>query len=113
MMPLSLAIVLAGSTIGQASATTPLVDFSREVRPILSRYCFQCHGPDDRARKAHLRLDERASAVKKLRGGGHALVPGRAMESEMFRRVTATDETVAMPPAKLGKRPTAQEGNIL
>ncbi len=35
------------------------IDFSREVRPILSNYCFPCHGPDDKARKAGLRLDSR------------------------------------------------------
>ena len=35
------------------------VDFGRAVRPILSRNCFKCHGPDDGARKAGLRLDVR------------------------------------------------------
>jgi Protein of unknown function (DUF1549)/Planctomycete cytochrome C len=117
MMPFSLAIVLAGGAIGQPPATTPsattLVDFSREVRPILSKYCFQCHGPDDQARKARLRLDDRESALKKLRSGGQAIVPGRAMESEMFARVTTTDETIAMPPAKLGRKPTAAEVDVL
>ena len=35
------------------------IDFSRDVRPILARHCFKCHGPDDKARKAKLRLDVR------------------------------------------------------
>jgi hypothetical protein len=117
MMPFSLVVFLASSTLGQPSATPPPaatpVDFSREVRPILSKYCFQCHGPDDQARKAGLRLDERESALKKLRGGSHAIVAGRAAESELIARLTTTDETLAMPPAKFGKKPTAREVDIL
>ena len=35
------------------------VNFQRDVRPILAAHCFKCHGPDDKARKAKLRLDVR------------------------------------------------------
>ena len=44
----------------QAAETGP--DFNREVRPILSDNCFQCHGPDEKHRLAGLRLDVRESA---------------------------------------------------
>jgi hypothetical protein len=78
---------------GAARAAEP-VDFARDVRPILSGRCFVCHGPDARARKADLRLDVRAEAV-----AAKAVVPGKAGESELIRRITAADPEERMPPA--------------
>ena len=40
------------------------VHFSRDVLPILAQNCFTCHGPDAKARKADLRLDQKASALR-------------------------------------------------
>ena len=40
------------------------VDYNRDVRPILAEKCYPCHGPDKKARKAKLRLDDLAAAVK-------------------------------------------------
>jgi hypothetical protein len=74
------------------------VDFAREVRPILARHCFKCHGPDDQARKAKLRLDVRDSAVGEARSGRRAIVPGKPDESELVYRVFATDASEVMPP---------------
>lgn len=73
------------------------VDFSREVLPILSDACFQCHGPDPKERKADLRLDVEAEAKKS------AIKPGASGESELFFRISTHDPDEQMPPPKLDR----------
>src|SRR5262245_25613165 len=89
------------------------VDFPREVRPILVERCFQCHGPDDKARKAGLRLDDRDGSTKKLRSGVSAVVPGDTAKSELLARVRSKEPTEVMPPPKAGKALTAREIDVL
>ena len=74
----------------------PKPAFDRDVRPILADHCFACHGPDDKARKADLRLDRRddALAVIDLK---------KPAESELVKRITAADKADRMPPEKFGK----------
>src|SRR5215510_3712126 len=84
------------------------VSFNRDIRPILSQKCFQCHGPDAKARKARLRLDQRSEAIVD-RGGYAALVPGKASSSEVMTRLLSDDPAQKMPPAKVGKRLTERE----
>jgi hypothetical protein len=79
------------------------IDFTREVRPILAGKCFSCHGPDDKVRKADLRLDLREAALKELRRGGRAIVPGDPANSELLQRVTTENANRIMPPRKVGK----------
>jgi hypothetical protein len=83
------------------------IDFNRDVRPILSDKCFACHGPDEKQRKAKLRLD--VEAVAKDRG---AILPGKPGESTLIERITAADEE-RMPPAKTGKKLSSAEIEIL
>jgi hypothetical protein len=79
------------------------IDFSADIRPVLSSHCFPCHGADEGARKARLRLDVRDEAVKD-RGGFQAIVPGDAEGSEVLERIMAKDPGDVMPPPKAGPR---------
>jgi hypothetical protein len=89
------------------------VQFNRDIRPLLSDRCFYCHGPDERNRKAGLRLDTFEGATKD-RGGYRAITPGKPDESELMRRVTAQNPGEAMPPPH-AKKPavTPQEAELL
>jgi mono/diheme cytochrome c family protein len=89
------------------------VDFARDIRPILSESCFACHGPDDKARKAKLRLDTKDGAFGPLRSGGRAVVPGKAAESELVARITNADASEQMPPPKSGKKLTPRQVALL
>ncbi len=88
-------------------------DFTREVRPILSRNCFKCHGPDDAARKSRLRLDVREVALQPAKSGATALVPGNPAGSELVKRIFSTDEEEVMPPPSTKNHLTPAEKDTL
>ena len=84
------------------------VDFTNDVRPILSEYCFHCHGPDKSTREANLRLDLSEGAIKDL-GGYSAVVPGKPEDSELVFRLHSDDKDELMPPPETGKRLSAKQ----
>ena len=88
------------------------IQFNRDVRPILSENCFQCHGPDANKRQAELRLDTRAGATADL-GGYAAIIEGRPERSELLNRISDEDPRQRMPPAKTEKRLTAAQVAVL
>src|SRR4051812_41306425 len=81
----------------------PSIDFNRDVRPILSEHCYACHGPDEGKRKAGLRLDQKESALSKLKSRDRAIVPADLEHSTLVARVTSSDPDEIMPPRKDGK----------
>ncbi|MCH9022520.1 MAG: DUF1549 domain-containing protein [Planctomycetes bacterium] len=96
-------VVLAGQPVmAGADAVLPdKIDFDRDIRPVLSDRCFKCHGPDENARKSDLRLDTKQGAFAKL-SDHYAIVPGKPLESELYRRITASDPDDRMPHADSG-----------
>ena len=104
--------VLLGLTLPTLAAPAP-PDFQREVRPLLSRNCFACHGPDEHARKANLRLDLRDAALAPAKSGQRAIVPGKADASELIRRITSPDHNKLMPPPETKKHLTPTEMDTL
>jgi hypothetical protein len=91
------------------------LDFNFQIRPILADRCFKCHGPDDKARKAKLRLDlpESAYALRDAATGTRAIVPRHPEQSELIRRITAKNEDDRMPPLASNLSLTAQEQDLL
>jgi mono/diheme cytochrome c family protein len=104
---LPLALCLAASAAAEQGPERP-VDFVRDVRPILAKNCFACHGPDEHDRQAELRLDTPEGAFGEL-NGNRPFTPSDADASEALRRITSTDEGERMPPADSGKTLTAEE----
>ena len=102
-----------------AALITPLhgddapVDFSKDVRPILSNRCFKCHGPDEGTRKGELRLDLRDSALGRGESGKIAIVPHKPDESEFMKRLHSTDPDEVMPPASAKMEMSEQERDVL
>ncbi len=93
------------------SAEEDSVDFNRDIRPILSERCFQCHGPDQGTREADLRLDEKAGLFAD-RGDYKIITPGEADKSELINRIFSTDPDVQMPPPKSGTL-TAKQKDLI
>ena len=89
------------------------IDFTRDVRPILSNNCFRCHGPDEAERESDLRLDERDAALALAESGQPAIVPGKPDESPLVTRVLAAKPGLRMPPPKSNKTLTEAEKAIL
>jgi len=98
-------VALAVSPILRAA---PPVDFQKEVLPILSEHCQQCHGVDAAERQSNLRLDLREGALQGGDSGTPAIVPGKVDEGELLRRILSTDESELMPPPS-HKRPLSQK----
>ncbi|QVL33499.1 PSD1 domain-containing protein [Telmatocola sphagniphila] len=106
-------VLILPLTFASRASAEETVNFNRDIRPILSDHCFQCHGPDESKRKAGLRLDTRESALAKLDSGKAAIVPKQIQNSELIHRITSGDSEVQMPPPSLGKNLSAQQIQLL
>ncbi|MGA0287713.1 MAG: c-type cytochrome domain-containing protein, partial [Phycisphaerales bacterium] len=88
------------------------IDFNRDVRPILAANCFACHGFDEHARKAGLRLDVAESAYASS-DGVTPIVPGDPDASELWRRIASPDPDEVMPPPESHRELDARERNLI
>ena len=92
-----------------AEPATKTIDFNRDIRPILSDNCFQCHGPDKNKRKADLRLDTKEGFFNTI-DDIRPVVPGKPGDSDLLRRMLVDkDDDELMPPAESNKSLTSQQ----
>ncbi|MBB5038109.1 PSD1 and planctomycete cytochrome C domain-containing protein [Prosthecobacter dejongeii] len=103
--PLLLFLVL--TTAAQAASGGKL-RYNRDIRPILSDYCFACHGPDKNHREADLRLDVREAAIEMK-----AILPGKPEGSSILERIHSHDEDDVMPPPESKKTLTEAQKALL
>ena len=110
--PAAAVLLLTLVAVSSASAAAK-VDFNRDIRPILSDNCFSCHGPDEKTRKAKLRLDLREQVIKTGDNGSAPIFPGDLAKSLMVQRITTKDADDLMPPPKSGKKLTVAQIDLL
>ncbi len=92
-----------------------LVDFNFDVKPILSDKCYTCHGPDDKARKANLRLDTKDGFYKALEDNPNHFVidKNNLIESEILKRISSKNSIYKMPPPESNLDLSDREKKIL
>ena len=102
---LTFAVMCFAPAVGRGEATPakPIgkVDYNRDVQPILSNYCYHCHGPDTASRKASLRLDLKEKALSHgVADNLPVIVPGKPDQSELVKRIESHDPDEMMPQDK-------------
>jgi hypothetical protein len=90
---------LAPAAFGAAEPLRP-ISFNRDIRPLIAENCFHCHGPDPASRKAKLRFDREDGFFAAREKDGPTVVRGKPEESELWKRLIATDPDDVMPPPK-------------
>ena len=87
-------------TLESYSYSDESISFNRDIRPILAKHCLACHGPDEAAREAGLRLDivDPDLGPFAARDLGPAIVPHSLEDSQVWLRISSDDEDLVMPP---------------
>ncbi|MCG6157789.1 PSD1 and planctomycete cytochrome C domain-containing protein [Rubinisphaera margarita] len=93
LLPVVLMLVMV---VEVQAAEERAVDFANDVRPVLARRCYACHGPT--VQEADLALHDYESATSETESGVRPIIPGDAENSEIIYRVTETDPDLRMPP---------------
>jgi hypothetical protein len=89
-----------------------VVDFQREIRPILSDNCFLCHGPDKSTRLVDLRLDTK-DGMFTARKSGAPVVSGNPAASLLYQRIASDDKARVMPPVHSKRMLTADQKELV
>jgi hypothetical protein len=87
------------------------VDFAIDIKPLLSKSCFRCHGAEKQ--EAGLRIDVRKLAMKGA-DSGPVILPGKSAQSRLIHLVAGIDQDVGrMPPEDAGEALSAEQIGLL
>lgn len=73
------------------------VDFEKEIRPILKKYCFECHSEEAKKEKAGFVFDNLKRFAKDI-GTNLLIEPGRPNDSHFYEIIANPSADNAMPP---------------
>ncbi len=110
--PEKLADQKATEAVENLTALPEVISFNEHIQPILSEYCYHCHGPDASTRrpdKEPLRLDIEAEAFKIRKFGSPVMIKGEPDESYLMELLKSTDKSEVMPPKESHKVMKPQE----
>ncbi len=102
------AVALATLAALPAFAASAKIEFTRDIRPILSDNCYHCHGPDEQQRKAKLRLDTK-DGLFAVRDGETVVKAGNLKASELWQRITTKNPDDLMPPPDSHKKLSTEQ----
>ena len=105
-------LVLSWAWTGFIGIASAEVSFNFQVRPVLSKHCIRCHGPDEEDRQAGFRIDRAVDAMADL-GGYFGIVPHHPEASEIFARIKSSDDALRMPPSETGVGLSSEEIQVL
>ena len=110
----TLAVAISCAKVTCAAELPPAaarkVDYAKDIEPILSSHCYDCHGP--KKQESALRLDRRTAAMKGGESyGDKAIIPGDSSQSVLVQAVAHTHSELKMP--KKGERLTSEEVGLL
>ncbi len=91
-----------------ATGASAKIEFTRDIRPIISDNCYHCHGPDEQQRKAKLRLDTK-DGLFSVRDGKVVVKGGSLKSSELWQRITTKNSDDLMPPPESHKKLTTDQ----
>ncbi|HEX7378250.1 MAG TPA: PSD1 and planctomycete cytochrome C domain-containing protein [Pirellulales bacterium] len=94
MRPTLLSLSFVLSVFATKAVAADVVDYRREIQPILAKHCYECHGTDEQ--ESGLRLDY-VSAAKEGGNSGPAFVPGKSSASLLIAAVTGGGDVTRMP----------------
>lgn len=79
-----------------STAARAEVDYATEIKPLLAKRCYSCHGPDQA--ESGLGLHNAETAIIEGDSGERLIVPGDADASHLLERIVANDDYELMPP---------------